>query len=89
VDAALTISADFEGSGALSYLRSDLFDRLAIQAPMVHSPMSLTANALSLPAIITFTSIPSVHYLSLPEQHVFDAALRRSVKIVSEGKPRV
>jgi hypothetical protein len=89
VDAALTISADFDGSGALSYLRSDLFDRPAIQAPIVHWPMRLTANTLSLPAIITFTSIPSMHYLTLPEQRIFDAALRRSIKIVSEGKPRV
>jgi hypothetical protein len=76
------------GSGALAYLRLDLFGRPEIHAPILNWTVPRPAsNNIAVSTSITF-AVQSARYLTTGEQRVFDAALRRSVKIVSRGNPR-
>jgi hypothetical protein len=78
---------DVAGSGALDYLRVELFNRPAIVPPS-WAPPPVVANAVSISTSIKFTPLQTARYLSVKEQRVFDAALRRSVKVISSGKQK-
>jgi hypothetical protein len=71
-----------EGSGALQYLRPDLFHRTAMHTHMPASwtPPDVRRNLLTVPLLIVLTS--KVRYLSLKEQAVMHAALRRTAKVL-------
>jgi hypothetical protein len=80
---------DVEGSGAISYLRRDLLDRPAIISIVPNWLQPVTAaNTVAIPATIEFPLPPTTRYLSVREQRVFGAALRRSVRVISASKPR-
>jgi hypothetical protein len=74
-------TADNQGSGALNYLRSELFHRAAIHTYMpVHwLPPSTQPNSLNVGPLVVITS--KTRYLTLPEQALMHAALRRSAKV--------
>ena len=83
-----TISNYDNGSGALAYLRPDLFDGPKIHTPILNWTVPRPAlNHIAVSTSITF-AVQSARYLTTREQRVFDAALCRSVKIVSRGNTR-
>ena len=81
------IDIDNQGSGALLYLRTDLFPR-----PEIHSYIpphwvqeSIRWNDLNISPLIVLTS--KVRYLSLREQQILHSALRRTAKLVYKSAP--
>jgi hypothetical protein len=76
------LSADDGGSGALQYLRSDLFRRPAIYAnlPPHWTAPAFPVNALTVSSLIVVTS--SARYLTAQDQRVLHAALRRSARTI-------
>jgi hypothetical protein len=83
------LAAGNEGSGALQYLRSDLFHRAAIHTYMPTSWASpdVRRNLLTIPLLVMLTS--RVRYLTPKEQAVMHAALRRTAKVVRRSASRV
>ena len=78
---------DSQGSGAFQYLRLDLFPRPAIHnyMPAYWVPPGVRCNNLSVAPVIVVTS--TTRHLTLTEQLVLHAALRRSAKLVSRSMP--
>jgi hypothetical protein len=80
----------FDGSGAFDCFRRDFrlqkvgFTRVPKWATSVEQ-----ANTVSVGASILLTEVRPARYLSREEQSVFDAALRRSVKVLSSGKRQI
>jgi hypothetical protein len=75
------LAAGNEGSGALQYLRHDLFYRAAIHTymPPHWAPPGVRWNSLTVAPLAVVTS--STRHLTLAEQRVMHAALRRSAKL--------
>jgi hypothetical protein len=80
------LAAGNEGSGALQYLRHDLFHRAPIHTymPLHWASHGVLSNSLTV-APVVFTS--STRHLTLAEQRVMHAALRRSAKLLYRSVP--
>src|SRR5262249_38344255 len=81
------LAAGNEGSGALQYLRYDLFHRAAIHTylPTHWVPPAVRWNSLTVAPMVVVTS-PTRH-LTLAQQRVMHAALRRSAKLLHRLVP--
>jgi hypothetical protein len=81
------LAAESEGSGALHYLRNDLFSRAAIHTymPADWVPPGVRWNSLTVEPLVVVTS--STRHLTLREQRVMHAALRRSAKLIHKAVP--
>jgi hypothetical protein len=86
MDAALI---DMLPSGAIKYLRSDVLNRPAIYAAAANWPTQMVQeNVVLIPEYVAPVATQRMHYLTVQEQRIFSAALRRSVKIVHAGIAR-
>jgi hypothetical protein len=79
------LAAESGGSGALQYLRYDLFNRAAIHTPVHWVPAGVRWNSLTVAPLVVVTS--STRHLTLKEQRVMHAALRRSAKLIHKALP--
>jgi hypothetical protein len=83
------LAAGNEGSGALQYFHPDLFHRAAIHTyvPVHWTPPGVRRNSLTIAPLVVVTS--STRHLTLKEQRVMHAALRRSAKVLHRSVPHV
>jgi hypothetical protein len=81
-------AAGNEGSGALQYLRHDLFRRAAIHMymPARWASRDVRWNSLTITPLVAVTS--STRHLTLAEQRIMHAALRRSAKLLYRSVPQ-
>ena len=83
----MELTADNEGSGALQYFRYDLFHRTAIHTymPAHWASQGDRSNSLTVGPLVVVTS--STRHLTLAEQRILHAALRRSAKLLRRSVP--